>query len=304
MTTTTAIELLQLRVTPAMARTWLEQNYGNRKLRRNHVLMLAREIASGRYVTNGQTIIFASSGRLLDGQHRLAAVIVADQAVDMLIVRGVDEATFHTLDQGMRRQPGDELTALGVHGGFAVASAARLLLLWTQGLPATRSHVPKSEIINFVMANRELEEAYRITLSARKSIPTSGVIAVYWLGRQSRDQWLMQRMDTFVLGLATGADLTAASPILALRNTAGFINQGAKMSTGGWFGLTLQAWNAFARGTQLKNLRHVTWPDECMGYPHPRGHVAQAMLPDLTVESASDLGAWERIGHMAKEARG
>jgi hypothetical protein len=45
-----------------------------------------------------QGIALDTDGVLIDGQHRLAAAVEADQPVDMLVITGVDAATFDVLD--------------------------------------------------------------------------------------------------------------------------------------------------------------------------------------------------------------
>jgi hypothetical protein len=51
---------------------------------------------------NGEAIIF-SAQRLMSGQHRLKAVLLAGVEVDFLIIRGVDDSAFQTLDSGKSR---------------------------------------------------------------------------------------------------------------------------------------------------------------------------------------------------------
>src|SRR3954467_14111979 len=65
-------------VTPDLAAQWLRANTGNRPVREAHVRSLAEEITADRWKVTHQGIAFSLSGRLMDGQHRLRAVIRAD----------------------------------------------------------------------------------------------------------------------------------------------------------------------------------------------------------------------------------
>jgi hypothetical protein len=86
-------------VTPEMAQQWLDNGGKNRKLSKLHVNRLAQEIVKGRWVFNGQTISFSAEGKLLDGQHRLNAVIQSGVTIPMSISFGVaDERAFETYD--------------------------------------------------------------------------------------------------------------------------------------------------------------------------------------------------------------
>lgn len=64
-------------ITPEIAKTMLGENVNNRRISRDNVNLFAREIRNGEWRFNGEAIKFGKDGRLLDGQHRLLAVIAA-----------------------------------------------------------------------------------------------------------------------------------------------------------------------------------------------------------------------------------
>lgn len=105
-----------LRVTPQMAEAWLKKNTNNRPVKLSHVKFLETEIASGRFIETGLPIIFV--GRtLVDGQHRLMAIVRADKAVDMMVVHHPDNEhtrqIFHVIDTGVNRSFADLLALKG-----------------------------------------------------------------------------------------------------------------------------------------------------------------------------------------------
>lgn len=257
-------------VTPIEATEWLSKNEGNRTIRKRHVAMLVREMREGRWTVNGQGIVFADTGRLIDGQHRLEAVVQFGAPVLMMVTTGVKELAYGTLDQGVKRTAGDDLRALGVSNATQVASTVRLILLWEKGLSHKNGTLAKSEIADFIIEHPDIADSVKAAYPARKSVPTSGLSAVHWMGLRSCDPSLKARMEVFMRGLETGADLTAGSPILTLRNSGQTIRKGASMSSGGWFGLTMQAWNAFAAGESRKVFKNTNWPDKVAGYPVKR----------------------------------
>src|SRR5262245_875204 len=77
-------------VTPELATRLLEANGDNRPLTQSHVERIARQIRQGKWQFNGDTIKIASNEDVLDGQHRLWAIIEAQTAVESLIVYGID----------------------------------------------------------------------------------------------------------------------------------------------------------------------------------------------------------------------
>src|SRR3990172_8052075 len=83
---------LLIDVTPNPPREWLRTNTHNRKLRDRAVADYARDMTAGHWTLNGEAIKFATDGTVLDGQHRLRAVIDSDVTVQMLVVVGLDPA--------------------------------------------------------------------------------------------------------------------------------------------------------------------------------------------------------------------
>lgn len=96
-------------ITPQIAKQMLMDNIGNRPLRRNHINRLAASMKRGDWRLTHQGVAYASDGRLIDGQHRLHAVIEANTPVMMMVTFGVDD--FVAIDRGAARSLAD-LTGL------------------------------------------------------------------------------------------------------------------------------------------------------------------------------------------------
>ena len=94
-------------ITPEIAKTMLGENVNNRRISRDNVNLFAREIRNGEWRFNGEAIKFGKDGRLLDGQHRLLAVIAADKPLTTLVIRGLEDETQQTMDSGKTRTLGD-----------------------------------------------------------------------------------------------------------------------------------------------------------------------------------------------------
>src|SRR5690606_5321337 len=73
-------------LTPDTAVRLLERNTLNRPLSDQHVKRIASQISAGKWRFNGDTIKLSECGDVLDGQHRLWAVIEAKKPVETLIV--------------------------------------------------------------------------------------------------------------------------------------------------------------------------------------------------------------------------
>jgi hypothetical protein len=92
-----------------MAREWLKQNHTNRPLRPNVVNNLHEAYGRGEWKVTHQGIAFASSGRLLDGQHRLTFIsqLPEGSQVALNVTHDQDENTFDAIDIGVNRSMGD-----------------------------------------------------------------------------------------------------------------------------------------------------------------------------------------------------
>jgi hypothetical protein len=122
-------------VEPIDAERWLDRNDANRNPRSRVVGAYARDMQAGKWLVTGESIKFDRSGNLLDGQHRLLAIAESGIPQRMLVVSGIDPVARQVIDTGAVRTGGDALRLAGIGGGnpYALASAARMLVLWEGG---------------------------------------------------------------------------------------------------------------------------------------------------------------------------
>lgn len=126
-------------LTPELARLLLANNPNNRPPQwgRNRgtrsIAAYAAMMARGEWMLNGSTLVVASSGELNDGQHRCEAAILAEAAVPVQIVFGVERATRATLDQGIARTGGNVLAMEGVKDANNVAVYLRFRIAVARG---------------------------------------------------------------------------------------------------------------------------------------------------------------------------
>ena len=97
-------------VTPEMAQAYLTRNTRNRKLRQSVVDRYAGDMASGKWQLTHQGLAFNCDGTLLDGQHRLAAIVKAGVPVTMMMTFGVHEDAQRDMDTLEIRNPADSLS--------------------------------------------------------------------------------------------------------------------------------------------------------------------------------------------------
>lgn len=72
-------------ITPFVAELMLRGNISNRPVRKQRVDMYADDMLNGRWASNGESIVVTESGKLVNGQHRLLAILKANMAFDFTV---------------------------------------------------------------------------------------------------------------------------------------------------------------------------------------------------------------------------
>lgn len=256
-------------ITPDIAKQWLSKNISNRTIRRKTVETYAREMADGRWVLNGEPIIFSTEGALINGQHRLEAIALSNTPIVSAVLRGMPPEVYGTLDQGSKRSAADDLTARGVHNTLRVAATARILLMWDKNMPTKTASATKYEVVGYIDENPGLPDFVNYVEGRKKDVhvPISALAAVGWMGSQKKEY--KDKFTEFLTGLSTGANLDANSPVLALRNYSTNMRAGHVMHGSTWFGLVASCWNDFIDGKPRRVLIRsdkFAWPSEVRGY--------------------------------------
>ena len=99
-----------MEVTPTMAARWLEGNTHNRPVNPGHVERLASEMKAGRWRVTHQGVAFSPGGRLLDGQHRLWAIVMADVPVKSRVFFNEPAENIEYFDGGLVRNNADRMS--------------------------------------------------------------------------------------------------------------------------------------------------------------------------------------------------
>ncbi|HQT76103.1 MAG TPA: hypothetical protein PLD10_03540 [Rhodopila sp.] len=202
-------------ITPDRAEEYLAFNRGNRNIVQSHVAAMARDITNGQWMFNAQPICFARSGRLLNGQHRLSAVLEAGQPIEVVVMRGLPEEAFETYDKQAKKAPVvDEM--FEEFGDKALISATAVLLWRRELKPAGQPNArpTASEVRDVIQAHPEL---MRLRGFARKMVRYGRSSAmVYAAYRVLRDDPTLG--EVFLDRLETAANLPAGHVILRLRD--------------------------------------------------------------------------------------
>lgn len=169
-------------VTPEIAKELLEKNYRKqRPVAQRHVDMLTREMAEGRWMNLADgDIVIDANGNLIDGQHRLLAVIQSGMTVPFAFKEGIPTESYKVIDSGKKR------TAADVIGGKYAAhksSLARAICGVMRGYSlSTVAHMPtttKTEAIEcYENMSDEIDTIVDMFASVRAAIGRGGMLGI------------------------------------------------------------------------------------------------------------------------------
>lgn len=130
--------------TPTKAKEALKKMAPNRRVRSSLVARFASDMKAGRWRLTHQGIAFNGKGKLIDGQHRLVAVIESGMSVEMQVSYGCKPDSLRWIDLGGTRAVADQLLFVPKFQHITkpkrVAPCARAMLAGLRYRPCNISH--------------------------------------------------------------------------------------------------------------------------------------------------------------------
>ncbi|MFJ8434340.1 hypothetical protein ACIQ9P_23850 [Kitasatospora sp. NPDC094019] len=244
----------KLKVTPEIAEIFLSRNSVNRRLDKSHVQALVEAILRGEWQLTHQGIGFDRSGRLLDGQHRLHAIVEAGVPVEMFVWGGLSEDVFPVLDTVKRRSAADALSSTGEKYLTLLSSTIRHVLLFrtmpNEPWVGVRSRMSNDRILAEYKAD---VDSYRVAVSvgrelAKHIFASQTALAVgYFLTTEAAPA---ADIDDWTTGLKSGANLDPGDARLVLREVPKETHRrGSKrrLDMRDQLSMYIKAWNAWVR---------------------------------------------------------
>lgn len=257
-------------IDPAMALRMLEKNVHNRNENPRIVKIYSRDMSAGRWALNGDAIKFATDGSLLDGQHRLLAIVDSGVTVPMFVVRGLPRETQVTMDRGMKRTAGQALVLAGVtsHPNILAATARIVRAIFAGAQYVEQFDATTSEIMQTVRELPELAEAVEFTSTLYRSIDCTHTVAAYCFFRLAAID--RAAAEKFFTSAAKGTDLSEGDPILALIRAFRTASRERRTVTRtAAISAIFRAWNHWRAGNQLQLLRILS-KQERLTIPEPK----------------------------------
>jgi hypothetical protein len=250
------MEIKEALITPATAAKWLEiGNVNNRAVRDRTVERYARDMKAGLWRLTHQGIAFGPNNELLDGQHRLWAIVESDVPIRMMVARGVNLDAQTVIDDNLPRSAGDAIKfRTGANVRSVELAIAKRILLETLHTQASRQ-----ETIRVFTKHREaIGFAASCFTRMVRGVTTAAVMTPIARAFYSVEHDRLQRFAEILTdGRLDSKDEDAA---LTLRN---WLMEGALVKAGtsremAIYGKTERALYAFLRGERITNLYAAT----------------------------------------------
>lgn len=244
-----------VKMTSDIAGQLLGVNHGNRSLNETKVRDLAGAMTRGEWRFNGGTLCVSPSGRLIDGQHRLAACVRSGKPFETLLVV-VPDAAQETMDQGTKRTFSDFLHMRGEPYSTTVAAVTNLVYAYEQdGVPSAQNRPgqatpqQKFDVLDRHPGIRDsVERVPRVP-----NLTHSLAATMHYLFSRADPAGA----DEFFRLLASGEGLSIGHPIHTLRERLlrEATNPSSQLHSRVRTAFIVTAWNYWQRGEELKRLQ-------------------------------------------------
>jgi hypothetical protein len=202
-----------------MAMEMLDHNTLNRPLNDQHVKRIANQIIEGKWKFNGDTIKFSTGKEILDGQHRLWAVVEAKMPIKTAVIYGIEAEAFATIDTLRKPRSGADVLALNGATRYRQHTSAALqwLLRWQRGIievyqkPTNR--IENSDIEMMYRDNPGIERAIE-RVKNLKGVAKPSITGFFFYILSNRSPELAERM---VFTLENPAGISINDPFFRLR---------------------------------------------------------------------------------------
>ena len=257
------------KISPTIAEAMLKLNIdNNRPISISVVNQYTIDMIAQKWIATADTIKFDVQGRLIDGQHRLHAIVKSGMTVDIWVATEIEETAVRYIDTGRKRSANDLLHMQGIAGGYAmeVSSVSRKIINWERDATAVlsnfgngggiklRGSISNSQILEYCEKNPAVVD-FAIFGKALYSKTPVKLFSAADLGFL---YWLLSQKDPiaakdFLEKLCLKDNVPADSPIACLYNR--LLSSKTSLTPVLKLKLTFQAWNLWRQNKKISALK-------------------------------------------------
>lgn len=211
------MEMKEVRISPRLASSFLLNNKANRPISKCTVDAYARDMLNNKWSSNtGTAISIAKDGSLLDGQHRLSAIVQSGKTVRMWVCYGCDLIGIY--DSNRKRTVRDQLNMS--RGDLPAVMRNNQFLGMVRFLVGGHGRATTAEIESYIDKHRDTLEAFTelgIFRHRKAKIFICPVyVALYWAFINGVSS---EKIVNFVEILMSGISTCPCDyPVIAFRN--------------------------------------------------------------------------------------
>ncbi|MBB3878799.1 hypothetical protein [Sphingomonas pseudosanguinis] len=240
------------RIAPNVAKQMLERVFSSAKVDTSSRESFTRDMAAGGWVLNGAPIVFGTDGSLLDGRARLHACIDSGATFETLVIRGIANDTFESIDAIRKRTLADILSIRQEQHGRPLGAALRIL--WSYGLgngSGGKSPSPTA-LLALLEQKPQIRDSVMPALRAVPLLPHGCAIALHHLASAINPV----KATLFLTQLQEPTIEAPNHPVVQLRQVLlQMRSQGGTRKQAYMLAIAVKAWNAFEAGKPIKALR-------------------------------------------------
>lgn len=264
-------------VTPGMAQKWLDNQSRNRNVSQRRVALYSDMMKRGDWYKTNAGIAIDEHGQLIDGQHRLLAVIKSDTPTEMLVVRNIPHNAQLVLDRPLIRAVHDQIA---IKEGWEVKPihiAVAKQMVYSVGSDTQRNQEIAYDMLLMDKFYRKHHEAIEFAVwQFFRHTPVKGISIAPVVAPVARAyyQHSHERLTRFADVLATGlADQKGDGPAAVFRNwlLRGETQVRAKAERRLIYRKAEIALDAFLKGQNIQRLGSMTIDKEL--FPIPAEHI-------------------------------
>jgi len=252
-------------ITPEMGRMFLKNAHPNRPVVETHVERLKNTMERGAW-TLGEALVFSPEGKMMDGSHRMLALVLANVTLRFNVVVGDSyEKAYPHINSGTGRQPGHVLWTDpgGYRDGLTprqcsrAAAALALQINYDAGYGNPYSHrqrIDRDVLVKSAYEHLGIRDSAKRVDERLFRLVVSGPAVFIHYQFSLRDADLA---DELTDGLATGENLNSEDVVWMLRERLlrNAYNRKSDLKIEEILALVIKAWNSKRTGTKVRQLR-------------------------------------------------
>ena len=197
-------------------------------------------------------IRFSDSKGIIDGQHRLYAVVASGITIQSWVINGLPSDVFDTIDSGKRRSAGDTLGCRGEQYACRMAAALIMIDKYMTGRVEKSVKYSNTEVEGLLAKYCDVRKSLMTAINGKGLLLPSILDSCHYLF--SKKDPVMT--ESFMEKVLKGVGLEENDPCYVLRErlmTNSIAN--TKLSKAFMMALCIKAWNAARQGKRITKLQ-------------------------------------------------